>query len=186
MSTSNQMSTSNKDTDLIERLNVAVKAADEAQEQVGTANAELVSRSKVVGTLLLEAKGLHPKVKDFDAFIQRVHGLQLSRAYDLLRLAGGRTTDEELRKATKERVKKHRAKKNQTPKPKPEQKPISVTTPDVTESARALGEFKYACDHWLPQLSDEDLAAAGTYVDSKLAAESARRKDLKFKQRKAA
>ena len=105
--------TNNKDTDLIERLNAAVKAADEAQAQVGTANAELISRPRRSGLLLLEAKKLHPKVKDFDAFIQKVHGLQLSRAYDLLRLAGGRTTDEELKKDARERKQKSRAKKKQ-------------------------------------------------------------------------
>ena len=115
--------TNNKDTDLIERLNVAVKAADEAQAQVGSANAELVSRSKAVGLLLLEAKKLHKPVKEFEAFIQKVHGLQLSRAYDLLRLAGGRTTDEELKKDARERKQKSRAKKKATPQPMPLPKP---------------------------------------------------------------
>jgi hypothetical protein len=32
---------------------------------------------------LLEAKKLHPKVKDFNAFLSRVEGLKLSHAYDL-------------------------------------------------------------------------------------------------------
>jgi hypothetical protein len=41
-----------------------------------------VSRSKQVGMLLLEAKKLHPAVKDFEAFLIRV-SLKLSRAYDL-------------------------------------------------------------------------------------------------------
>ena len=118
-----------KDTDLIERLNVAVKPADEAQEQVGAAQTELISRSRVVGALLLEAKKLHPKVKDFDAFIQKVHGLQLSRAYDLLRLAGGRTTDEELKKDARERKQKSRAKKKATPQPKPE--PVPLPKPKI-------------------------------------------------------
>ena len=56
------------------------------------------SRSKAVGLLPLEAKKLHPKVKDFEAFLDKVNGLQRSRAYDLLRLAGGRATDEELKR----------------------------------------------------------------------------------------
>jgi hypothetical protein len=57
----------------------------------------------VLGTLLLEAKKLHPKVKDFEAYLKQVDGLKLSRAYDYLRIAGGRATDEELRKEARER-----------------------------------------------------------------------------------
>lgn len=41
---------------LLEKINVAVKAADEAEAAVSTAQGELVSRSKAVGLLLLEAK----------------------------------------------------------------------------------------------------------------------------------
>jgi hypothetical protein len=50
-----------------------------------------------------------------------------------MRLAGGRTTDEELRKETRDRVEKHRAKKRLS---KAEPEP-SVTSPPVTESAEA-------------------------------------------------
>jgi hypothetical protein len=172
--------------DLLAKVNAAVKAANEAEATLTTAQAELVSRSKKVGLLLLEAKGLHPAVKDFEAFLKRVDGLKLSRAYDLLRLAGGRTTDEEIRKDTRERVKKHRAKKKlpvPAPAPKAEPKPISVTEPHVTESAeisieqrraenaeldlstderaakasaRALAEFTVACRTWLPKMTDAD------------------------------
>jgi hypothetical protein len=78
---------------LIKKLNAALRAADEAQ-------AEHVSRSKAVGVLLLEAKKLHPKVKDFEAYLKRVDGLHLSRAYDLMKLAGGRTTEAELREGS--------------------------------------------------------------------------------------
>jgi hypothetical protein len=52
--------------DLLERINAAVKAANEveqsvatAQEELTTTQAELVSRSKAVGLLLLEAKKRH-------------------------------------------------------------------------------------------------------------------------------
>jgi hypothetical protein len=48
----------NKTTDanLLAKINVAVKAANDAEAKVTTAQAELVSRSKTVGLLLLEAK----------------------------------------------------------------------------------------------------------------------------------
>src|SRR5580704_7592379 len=71
---------------LLTEINAAVKAANEAERTVTTAQAELVSRSKKVGLFLLEAKKLHAPVKDFEAFLKRVDGLKLSRAYDLLRL----------------------------------------------------------------------------------------------------
>ena len=73
------MTTKNDQDDvLLTKLNVAVKAANEAEASVTTAQAELVSRSKAVGLLLLEAKKLHPKVKDFEAYLKRVDGLKLS------------------------------------------------------------------------------------------------------------
>ena len=75
---------------LLEELRAAVAAANDAEQSVTTAWAELASRSKQVGILLLEAKKLHPK--DFGSIRLQV-GLKQSRAYDLLKLAGGRTTD---------------------------------------------------------------------------------------------
>jgi hypothetical protein len=152
------------DDELLAKLNEAVAAANEAEQTVTTAQAELVSRSKTVGLLLLEAKKLHPAVKDFEAFLRRVDGLKLSRAYDLLRLAGGRTTDEEIRKATRDRVKKHRASKKlprpapASKKPGPEPSPVSVTSPDVTESAEASAEKRKALNGDL-NLSLEEKAA---------------------------
>jgi hypothetical protein len=162
-----------QDAELLARINEAVAAANEAETKVTTAQAELVSRSKTVGRLLLEAKKLHPAVKDFEAFLRKVQGLKLSRAYDCMRVAGGRATDEEIRKAARDRVEKHRASKKKklpgpTPAPKPEPQKVSVTKPDVTEtadlsaeeraakaSARGLAEFTTACRMWLPQITVE-------------------------------
>ena len=128
---------------LLGKINAAVADHNAAEKAVTTARSELVSKSKVVGHLLLEAKNRHPKVADFESFLKRVNGLKLSRAYDLLRLAGGRTTDEELRQDARERKQKSRAKKKLPPKapslPKPEpdtEPPLSVTDPPVTESKR--------------------------------------------------
>jgi hypothetical protein len=55
----------NSDEALLQKINTAVAAANEAEKTAETAKAELVSRSKVVGQLLLEAKKRHPKVADF-------------------------------------------------------------------------------------------------------------------------
>jgi hypothetical protein len=159
---------------LLEELNAAVKAANEAQ-------VEQMSRSRKVGLLLLEAKKLHPTVRDFDAFLEQVQGLSLSRAYDLMRLAGGRTTDDELRKDARERQQRHREKKRKLPKPEPKlpepklppKEPFRDVTETTEESAerrraenarfltaeelseQALVEFISACQTLLPRLTVE-------------------------------
>ena len=92
----------------VSTIKTALVAESEAQQTVSTAQTECASCSRQVGMLLLEAKRLHPK--DFGDICLKV-GLKQSRVYDLLRLAGGRTTDEELRKDARDRVEKHRAKK---------------------------------------------------------------------------
>jgi hypothetical protein len=121
---------------LLDKINAAVKAVNEAEQSVDTARDELVSRSKTAGLLLLEAKKQHPTKTDFEAYLDRVDDLKISRAYDLLRLAGGRTTDEELRKEARDRQAKSRANKKKTlPRPEPatpEPKPLPVR--DVTDS----------------------------------------------------
>jgi hypothetical protein len=178
-----QAKNSADDATLLLKINEAVAAANEAEKTVETAQAELVSRSKAVGTLLLEAKKLHPAVKDFEAFLKRVDGLKLSRAYDLMRLAGGRITDEQLKEDARLRKQKSRASKKlpkpapalKKPEPEPKPEPVSVTDPSVTESveasaerrkaeksakekaaevsANALAEFKFACETWLPRIT---------------------------------
>jgi hypothetical protein len=137
---------------LLGKINAAVAEHNAAERAVTTAQAELVSKSKVLGQLLLEVKKRHPKAADFEAFLKRVNGLGRSRAYDLLRLAGGRTTDEELRKDARERVRKHRAKKKL---PTPE--PVSVTDPDVTESSKRITQS--------PEISAEERRAQNAALD---------------------
>jgi len=140
------------DEALLGKINAAVADHNAAEKAVTTAQSELVSKSKVVGHLLLEAKNRHPKVADFESFLKRVNGLGRSRAYDLLRLAGGRTTDEELRKDARERVRKHRAKKKL---PTPE--PVSVTDPDVTESSKRITQS--------PEIRAEERRAQNAALD---------------------
>jgi hypothetical protein len=157
------------------KINAAVK-------ELATAQTEFESRSKTVGLLLLEAKKLHPAVKDFEAFLRKVDGLHLSRAYDLMRFAGGRVTDAELREDARERVRKHREKKKRAkskelPKPTavPEAKPNSVTVTESAEisieqrrrenanlgmtvaerSKQNLDWFAVACREYLPNITVE-------------------------------
>ena len=104
------------EVELLQKINMAVAVANDAERRATTAQAELVSRSKAVGALLLEARRMCASVKDFKAFLQRVDGLKVSRAYDMMRLAGGRTTDAELKEDARNRQKKSRAKKTKLPK----------------------------------------------------------------------
>ena len=168
------------DQALLDKINAALTTANAAEQASEVAKAELVSRLRAVGELLLEARKRHPKVMDFEAFLKRVDGLKLSRAYDAMRLAGGRTTDEQLRQEARDRQRKSRANKKLPPpigptkaEPKSEPKPISVTEPRVTESpeisidqpraentrldeaakgsADYLAEFRAACLDLLPR-----------------------------------
>jgi hypothetical protein len=140
--------------ELLHKINAAVAAVNEAETAAETARAELVSRSKAVGALLLEAKKLHPAKKDFEAFLRRVNGLHISRAYDLLRLAGGRTTDEELRQEARDRKRKSRANRKL---PKPEPQPESVTCRPVTDSPKRITQS--------PEFSAEERRAQNAVLD---------------------
>jgi hypothetical protein len=153
------MTDTNNTDALLAKINKAVAEANEAEKahekthaELVKTHAELVSKSKIVGQLLLEAKELHPAKKDFKAFLQRVNGLHISRAYDLLRLAGGRITDEELRQDAKERQRKSRAKRK-LPKPQPE----SVTDPPVTDSRKRITQS--------PEISAEQRRAENARLD---------------------
>jgi hypothetical protein len=127
------------DATLLKKINTAFAAANEAEKIAATAQTELVSRSRVVGALLLEAKKRHPPVGEFEAFLKRVDGMKLSRAYDYMRIAGGRITDEQLRQEARERQRKSRVKKRiPKPQPQPEPKPVSVTDPPVTETPKLI------------------------------------------------
>jgi hypothetical protein len=158
--------------ELLRKLNPAVKEMNQAREGYA-------SRSKVVGELLLEAKALHPKVIDFEAFLKRVDGLHLSRAYELLRLAGGRTTEAEIKKENRERQQRHRIKQKTKGAPKPQATPKASQESfrDVTESrtppamagadsGRALREFLFACNAWLPLMTAGELNMARSHVAS--------------------
>jgi hypothetical protein len=158
------------DDELLSKINEAVAAE-------GAARDEHVSRSKELGALLLEAKKRHPAVKDFEQFLKPVVGLALSRAYDLMRLAGGRTTEAELRREARDRQAKSRAKKKKS-KPQspsePDAQPAAAFR-DVTEtgqpnaeakSAKALAEFRVACRTYWPGITVEaDRQKARTFID---------------------
>ena len=71
------------DQALLDKLNAAVAEHNAAEQAVTTAQSELVSKSKAVGLLLLEARKRHPKVADFEAFPE---ARQRAEAFPRLRL----------------------------------------------------------------------------------------------------
>jgi hypothetical protein len=165
------------DQALLDKLNAAVaehntaeKAHEAAEKAREATHGELVSRSKAVGLLLLEARKRHPKLPDFEAFLKRVNGLKLSRAFDLLRLAGDRVTDEQLRQEARERQRKSRAKKAKIPPPakpitaEPKPKPDSVTTPHVTESQEISVEQRRRENANLDLSAEERAAKASAHA----------------------
>ena len=62
------------ETALVNRLREAVKLRDEALATHESSGAILVSRTKEVGTILIECRKSFPKVKDWEAFL-KVEGL---------------------------------------------------------------------------------------------------------------
>jgi hypothetical protein len=163
----------NTDKVLLDKINKAVAERNAAET-------DLISKSKAVGLLLLEAKKLHPAKKDFEGFLRRVNGLHISRAYDLLRLAGGRTTDAELREDAAERQRKSRTKKKLN---KPESvtsrtdEPKRITqTPEVSaEERRAQNaaldtESDLSIPSFLDRTSDQIAATAPTTLDNPISA----------------
>jgi hypothetical protein len=147
--------------------------------------------------LLLEAKKLHPRAEDFWQFVKKVQGLGQSRAYDCMRIAGGRTTDEELKKDNRERQQKSRANKKKLPrpapalkKPKPDPDPISVT---VTESPEISIEQRRAENVELDLSAEERAAKASaralseftfacrTYLPKMIEADQQKARDLVLK-----
>ena len=108
----------------------------EAVAEANKTETDLVSRKRQLGLLLLELKQINPAVKDFEAALGKVNGLKsLSWAYDCMKLAGGRTTEEQLRKDARERQAKSRAKKKTSkPIPKPRPKQTLLGNGDVIES----------------------------------------------------
>jgi hypothetical protein len=150
--------------ELLEKINAAAQAVNESETAVAAAQADRVQKCKALGLLLLDAKKLYPKVKDFEAFLAQSKHVKLSAAYDYMRLVGGRKTDEEVEKAEQERRKEARLRKQKSrakllpkpapkrPEPEPEPK-VSVTEANVTETAEASAEKRKA------ESADLDLSA---------------------------
>jgi hypothetical protein len=157
------------------------KAADDDLERLGKnilariaagdkAKTKADERYLSAGLQLIEAKS---RVTNFEAFLaEHCNGLSHSRAYELIGIAGGRTTTEEVRAKTNERKKRHRTKtaaKSMTTAVK-----ASVSVPERTPkktqasvSQNALTEFKFAVDQWMSKMDAATKQKALDYATEK-------------------
>lgn len=153
---------------LAQDISASIAAGDKAKEKSD-------QHYKSAGLKLIEAK---KQIKNFDAFLAK-YGLGSTRAYELIAIAEGRTTVEEVRAKSNERKKRHRDKKAEAAavppvaSPSVAAPPASVperTAPDksakaLAKSAKALAEFKYAVDRYMPQMDAEAKQQAVAYAE---------------------
>ena len=161
----------------------------DASAAVETAEVDLVSNKRRAAELLQDVAKNHPtRLKEVCARA----GIGPSRTKELLQIALGRRTHEEIKCSTKDRVKRHRdAKKAREPakavtfdvtaspddaEPSPrktehaatERKAPHVPAPSVSDAERSLAQFRVACDTWLPRLPVSMHAAAHECVHEAL------------------
>jgi hypothetical protein len=161
----------------------------EAQDGFTTAQGVFLSRSEAIAAILWDVAQHHPE--HLDAVCKHAK-IGRSRRDDLLQIGGGRKTIEKQRQENAARQAKFKAKKKvkqvaaaevskavpvTTPqvtgtfaaqpkagKDKSADKPTTTKSPTDSKSAKALVEFKVACDHWLSQLTKCDKLRAVNYV----------------------
>jgi hypothetical protein len=138
------------DGKLKEEVIAATKRLDNAQSKTRDAAKEL-------GLLLIEAKRRHPAVKDFEAFLKDAGGIKLTRAYELIGVAGGRIESAKLREDNAKRNREHRAKKKAAererfkallkPGPEPEPPPQFPSRDGKPEFGRIEGIEEHDPEH---------------------------------------
>jgi hypothetical protein len=145
----------------IEQLGKQIAARVEAGEK---AAAQAKDRFLSAGLMLVEAKS---RVPDFSAFLRdHCNGLSRSRAYELIKIAGGDV--DEVRANTNERKRRYRARRaasaaTTTVRSGTDAKSASAVTHNISAAA-ALAEFKFAANVWFPKMTDADLDAALAYA----------------------
>jgi hypothetical protein len=138
--------------EIVARVEAAKKARDKAHDHEIAAGLRLIEAREKTGA-------------DFPTFLQNFcPNLEKSRAYQLIAIAGGKTTVEAERTKTAERVRKHRAAKAAAAAPSPLRNGQSGHTVRVKEDLRLLGEMAYFIQHWFPKMDAATLAKAKAMV----------------------
>jgi hypothetical protein len=164
-------------TDSLEQLGAEIVARIEAGDK---AKEKASNHYLAAGIRLKEAR--EKTGATFPDFLQKFcPNLRKSRAYQLIAVAGGRTTVEAERTKTAERMRKHRAAKAAAPKAAPtEAAPTEAAPTDrpsrdgqadaKTEQVkkdspeRLLGEVSYFLSTWFPKMDAATLAKAKAMI----------------------
>jgi hypothetical protein len=138
------------------RIEAAKKARDKAHDHEIAAGLRLIEAREKTGA-------------DFPTFLQNFcPNLKKSRAYQLIAIAGGKTTVETERTKTAERMRKHRAAKAAAPKadrPSRDGHPSGDTTQIKKRSPDwLLGEVRFFINHNFPKMDAATLAKAKAMV----------------------
>jgi hypothetical protein len=143
--------------EIVARLEAAKKARDKAHDHEIAAGLRLIEAREQTGAT-------------FPDFLQKFcPDLKKSRAYQLIAIAGGKTTVEAERTKTAERVRKHRAAKAAPTEAAPTDSPLrngqaDAKTAQVTKDLRLLGEVAYFINAWFPKMDAATLAKAKAMV----------------------
>ena len=142
-----------------------IKAGDKAKEKA-------IEHYKAAGLLLIAINKNHPG--GFTAFLANsCSGLGRSRAYELMQIAGGRRSAEEIKAATKKRVERHRARKSNPlqagvtdgkAEPAPADTSDGAPADRLTASEQALVRFKHIVDTAMPKMTPATRARALEYA----------------------
>jgi hypothetical protein len=127
----------------------------------GDESAEHASQMyEAAGLKLIEAKRLVPNFKEF----LRIHcnDLSRSRAYELIKIANGRSA--EVRSDNRARDRRRRDKAAGVREPRTRGFSVKKPQPPKSQSQKALAEFKYAVNIRIPQMDDDAKREAVAYV----------------------
>ena len=138
--------------DIVTRIEAGDKSAERASQMYISA-----------GLKLMEAKRHVPNFKDF----LRIHcnGLSRSRAYELIKIANGKS--EEVRSNNRARDRRRRDKVARVREPRTRSLSAKKPQPPKSQSQTALAEFKYAVNIRFPQMDDDAKQEAIAYVIAK-------------------
>lgn len=127
----------------------------------GDKSAERASQMYIsAGLKLLEAKRLVPNFKKF--LRNHCSDLSRSRAYELIKIANGKS--EEVRSNNRTRDRRRRDKAASVREPRTPSLSVKKPQPPKSQAQSALAEFKAAVDIWFSKMDDNAKREAVEYV----------------------
>ena len=145
--------------EIMARIEAGDKAKTKADNHYLAAGLQLIKAREQAG-------------RTFDAFLRKhCHGLKRSRAYQLMSIAGGKTTVAAERPKTAERMRKHRAAAKRPSRDGQSDHSVrsghgsgGTTQVKKTSSEWLLGETRFFIDTWFPKMDAPTLAKAKALV----------------------